>query len=1062
MKLNTTPVVDSRASADIFDELLALQPAWTPEIAPIKGEPSYALFQIFARYMQSSIDRLNRAPDKNLLAFLDTFGVALIPPQPSRAPVVFTPVPSAADAIIPARTRLSAKVPTQSTPLIFETERNGAMAAAKLTDVLTLWPDRDEYADHSSNAAGKRPFTLFDPLTPVRHEFYIAHDIVLTFSGTSRIDIEFELTPPGNKPIATEWEFWDGQVWRPFQDVDLANPKSDGTLGFTRSGILSLRAGCGDSQATTVFGIKAHWIRGRVTGQLAPEAGRVLPQVERVRVRSVIEAGDLVAFPPDAAFADVTKLDLTKVFYPFDQQPHTGSTFYFSAAAALGKPNAVVTLSANKVKTAIENNLPTNDNVTPTLVLEYWNGSAWTAVPGLSSTALNNFITGSQLIFQVPADFAKSEVNNQTSWWMRLRIQNDNFVNVNTITYTNTTPSGTNTLKILTVVAPALENLLVTYTYKSPWMFPEHCATFNDFQWTVHSRDVRWPGHQFPVFAPVSDGTPALYFGFDRPLPNDLVSIYLDIAESPAEGPPLVWEAWNGTVWEEIGIQDETGRLSRPGMVSFIPPLIPARPSANITSATGSTVTTGTALDAALFKPGDSVLVSQAPNSELRTVDSIAGAAIKLNAPLGNTYTGGSIAMSALPRFGVSRDWVRARLKTDGAPAQTRVNGAYLNAVWAQQVETITREVLGGGLGIANQSFFLNKVPVLPGEQIEIRELDGLRANVEYPILRDELTAIGYQPSDIVTTVDPRTNLVTEVWVLWQEKPHFYFSGPDDRHYVIERTAGRVIFGDGVRGKLPPPGSGNIRARLYQAGGGQVGNVPAGAINQVMSGVLASSVSNPRAGEGGSDGETPQGILSRGPNVFRHQERSVSAQDYESLAREASPAIAAVRVLPATASNGRPAAGSINVIVVPQSQDPQPQPSFDLRQEVHDFLAARAPATVNSANISVNGPTYLAVGVAGILVPNVLSQAGDIAQAANAAMAAFLHPLTGGPDGDGWAFGRGVFISDVAAILEAIPGVDHAEFLELRLNDTPVGDSVTVPPDRMVIAGPIRIEVRGN
>ena len=76
-------------------------------------------------------------------------------------------------------------------------------------------------------------------------------------------------------------------------------------------------------------------------------------------------------------------------------------------------------------------------------------------------------------------------------------------------------------------------------------------------------------------------------------------------------------------------------------------------------------------------------------------------------------------------------------------------------------------------------------------------------------------------------------------------------------------------------------------------------------------------------------------------------------------------------------------------------------------------------------------------------------------------MAAFLHPLTGGPDGDGWAFGRGVFISDVAAVLEAIPGVDHAEFLELRLNDTPVGDSVSVPTDRIVVAGPIRIEVRG-
>jgi hypothetical protein len=188
----------------------------------------------------------------------------------------------------------------------------------------------------------------------------------------------------------------------------------------------------------------------------------------------------------------------------------------------------------------------------------------------------------------------------------------------------------------------------------------------------------------------------------------------------------------------------------------------------------------------------------------------------------------------------------------------------------------------------------------------------------------------------------------------------------------------------------------------------------------------------------------------------------MSAPDYEALAREASPAIAAVRVLPATAANGRPAAGSVTVIVVPHSQDPQPQPSFELRQEVHDFLALRAAVTVDPANIAVKGPSYLPVGVSGILVPKDASQAGSIGAAATAAMTAFLHPLTGGPDGDGWAFGRGVFISDVAAILEALPGVDHAEFLELRLNDTPVGDAVTVPPDRMVVAGPIRIEVRGN
>jgi hypothetical protein len=1059
MKLDTTPVLDPRGAADIFAELLRLRPAWTPDLQPAEGEPAWALFQIFARYMQSSIDRLNEAPDKNLLAFLDAFGVALIPPQPARAPVVFTPMPSAADSSIPARTRLSAKVPGRPAPLIFETEQDRAMAAAKLTDVITLWPAQDKYADHSAEAAGKRPFTLFDPLIPVRHELYLAHDTIFAFSGSSRIDIEFELTPAGNEPIATKWEFWDGQVWRPFRDIDPKDPQSgsDGTGGFTRSGILSLRAGCGTSQPVAVNGIKAHWIRGRVDGPLAPDAARILPLVERVRVRSVITAGDMVAFPPDAAYADANKLDVSKVFYPFDQQPHTGSTFYVSAAAAFGKPGAVVSLTAGRITTAIASNSGTLS--LPDLLLEYWNGKTWVST-NVAGATLQNFLNGSTLQVTVASDITPIEVNGQKNWWMRMRIQNGNFVNVNPVSVN--TPGGTTTIKILTIVAPAMEKLLLTYTFQSPWMFPEQCLTLSDFQWAVHSGDVRWPGNQFAAFAPVADSTPALYFGFDRPLPNDFVSIYLDVEETASEGPPLVWEGWNGTDWVPIAVRDETGKLSRPGMLSFIPPLIPPRATANITAASGAMVAMGSPLDAALFKAGDRVLVSQSPNVELRSVDRVDGSSIALTAELANTYTGGSISIAALPRFGMSRDWIRARLKDDGAPAQPKIDGVYLNAVWAQQVETVTQEILGGGLGIPNQSFFTNKVPVLPDEQIEVRELDGARANVEYPILLEDLTVLGFSPGDVTTLSDARTNHVTEVWVLWQERPHFYFSGPDDRHYVIERTSGRILFGDGVNGKLPTAGSGNIRAREYRAGGGLAGNVPAGQINQIMSGALASAVTNPRAGEGGADGETPVKILTRGPNVFRHQERSLSAQDYETLAREASPAVAAARVLSATAPNGRPAAGSITIVIVPQSQDAQPRPSFDLRQTVHNFLAARAPATVAASKIAVIGPVYLPVGVSAVLVPRDLSEAGAIEQAAVAALAAFLHPLTGGPDGEGWTLGRGVFASDVAAILEAITGVDHAEFIELRLNDTPVGDSVTVPPDRIVVAGPLHIEVKGN
>lgn len=1062
MKLDTTPVLDARDASDIFSELVALQPAWTPELMPAIGEPGWALFQIFARYMQTSIERLNKAPANNLLAFLDTFGIPLIPPQPARAPVVFTPVPNSADAHIPAQTRLSANVPGTPSPVIFETEQDGAMAAAKLTDIVALWPTQDSYADHSSDAAGKRPFTLFDSLDPVDHSVYIAHDTVFAFSGSASVDIEFELTVNSNSPISTRWHFWDGQVWRPFTDIDPSDPTtgSDGTVGFTRSGILSLRAGCGASQPTTVNGIQSHWIRGQADGPFPPDTSRALPTIQRIRVRSSIGAGGASPSPPDAAFADSTKLDVSKAFYPFGQQPRTGSTFYISAAAAFAKPGAQVTLTANYVDTAISQNNSVSSS--PRLAFEYWNGRAWTDT-GVSSS-LNFFgPSGSQfsISFTIAPDIAAVTVNSQQAVWLRIRIQSGNFVNVNKVSFTTgTAPATTASVTIVTVVPPVLEQLQVSYTYRSPWTFPDQCLTYNDFQWQMHTHDVRWPGNPFAIFNPVADATPTVYFGFDRPLPNDYVSIYFDIAEANTEGPTLVWEAWDGAEWTELTVDDETGQFSRQGMVSFVPPIVQARAQAAITAASGTQVTVASALDAALFTAGDQVLVQQTPNSELSQVASISGANITLTIPLVNTYTVGTISLSALARFGVSRDWVRARLKENGDPADAEMNAVYLNALWAVQRQTITGEILGGGQGIVNQSFFLNNIPVLPGEQLEIRELDGLLADVEYPILQAELTAEGYTSDDIDITIDPRSGKVTEVWVVWQEQPNFYFSGPDDRHYLIDRSSGRILFGDGVHGKLPPVGLGNIRARQYQAGGGVIGNVPVGAIKQIMSGILASGVSNPRAGEAGADGETLDGIASRGPNDFRHRWRSLSANDYESLAREASPSVAAVRALPATSSNGRPMPGAVTVIIVPKSQDPQPQPSFDLRQEVQQYLALRAPATVSASNVAVIGPTYLPVGVSAIVVPKDPTTARTLEQAALSALAAFLHPLTGGPDGDGWDFGRSVYLSDVAALLQTLPGVDHTEYLELLLNDTPVGASVSVPPERMVVAGSLIVEAQ--
>jgi len=389
------------------------------------------------------------------------------------------------------------------------------------------------------------------------------------------------------------------------------------------------------------------------------------------------------------------------------------------------------------------------------------------------------------------------------------------------------------------------------------------------------------------------------------------------------------------------------------------------------------------------------------------------------------------------------------------------VIGIFPNAVWARQVQTINNETLGSGTGQPSQSLFFQQFPVLPGEQVQVRELVGAQASVEFPVLQEQLFAQGFTSADIRTVTDPRSGLISEVWVQWIEQPNFYFSGPNDRHYVVDRASGRIVFGNGVNGMLPTPGNSNIVAWFYQAGGGLAGNVAAGAISQLLGGAVAQGVTNPVAGEGGADTEPTAEVSWRGPQVLRHRGSALSAADYEALALQASPGVAITRCLPATSANLRPAPGWVTLILVPRSLDPQPTPSYELKQEVAAYLAERAPAAIESGRIDVIPPNYLPVGVSATVAAKQIGDSGLVKMAVINALNQFFHPLYGGPDGHGWPFGRSVYLSDVAKLVEGVDGVDYVRQLELLLDLIPVGNVVTVPPERLIAAGPMAIEMEG-
>src|SRR5581483_4361859 len=225
-----------------------------------------------------------------------------------------------------------------------------------------------------------------------------------------------------------------------------------------------------------------------------------------------------------------------------------------------------------------------------------------------------------------------------------------------------------------------------------------------------------------------------------------------------------------------------------------------------------------------------------------------------------------------------------------------------------------------------------------------------------------------------------------------------------------------------------------------RSGDGEQGNLDGGSIVELKSSVpYIDGVTNNEPSQGGAPAEPIDRVQARGPKILRHRDRAVTAADLEDLAAAASADVAAAAaIVPIfnpyslwldpkapvpTPDHALVDAGQMGVIIVPNEPgSARPTPSLVLLSQVQDYLRQRCPPT---ADLWVAGPEWIAVSVQATVVVASVEQADPAADLAQAALDGYLHPLTGGADGRGWAFGQRPHGSDLIALLAAVPGVDH-------------------------------------
>jgi hypothetical protein len=376
-----------------------------------------------------------------------------------------------------------------------------------------------------------------------------------------------------------------------------------------------------------------------------------------------------------------------------------------------------------------------------------------------------------------------------------------------------------------------------------------------------------------------------------------------------------------------------------------------------------------------------------------------------------------------------------------------------------------------------------------------VRLLDGTGLPEQHPSLSDAPVARGVAK---IWTLE-RDASSTRRWIPWQQRADLDSAKPADARFALASTTGELHFGDGVRGRVPPEGATALAS--FESTSGAAGNVAAGrrwslpsvALNHALLGasfstLAATTFTNPLPAEGGADEEEIGAAAARAAAaLWSHErlvrlcpsgdcatldqldrsavldlpapERATTLLDFERIALE----VPGTRVRRARAwAELDPsyacleASGTVTVVIVPELPLGRPSPSAGLRRAMHRWLDRRR---VLCTRLVVVGAEYLTISVSARVRTESGADAERVRADVDAALAAFLDPLHGGPAGRGWPFGRDVYRSEILSVVDRVRGVDHVLALSISADGREVAcGNVCVPPTWLVASGTHVIE----
>lgn len=265
-----------------------------------------------------------------------------------------------------------------------------------------------------------------------------------------------------------------------------------------------------------------------------------------------------------------------------------------------------------------------------------------------------------------------------------------------------------------------------------------------------------------------------------------------------------------------------------------------------------------------------------------------------------------------------------------------------------------------------------------------------------------------FKAAGTVRCVYDEAGLLAQAWVKWERVDDFLNSSSTDRHYIVNRTEGYVLFGNGKSGRIPSASKAPNITIEYKTGGGERTNLPTGAVQKLNRAIgFINQVSNPEKLSGGCDVEPLSEAIERSSAMLRTQGKAITVRDYEELAKYATRNVGMVKCFAGYDESSNKQPGAVTLVVLRNNYRTNRTQFAHVRDEIYRYLKDKINGNLIALNkLFIIEPKFIELRVRIELGISDMNKVFSVKKSVQERLNRFLDVVNGNFDGSGWKIGQ--------------------------------------------------------